>query len=43
MKRLTGKWDFHIDEDLVAKIGSRFGAENVKVVEKSIEKLAQMH
>ena len=43
VKRLTGNWDIHIDEDLVAKIGSRFGAENVKVVEKSIEKLAQMH
>ena len=43
VKRLTGNWDIHIDEDLVAKIGSRFGVENVKVVEKSIEKLAQMH
>lgn len=43
VKRLTGNWDIHIDEDLVAKIGSRFGVGNVKVVEKSIEKLAQMH
>ena len=39
VKRLTGNWDIHIDEDLVAKIGSRFGVENVKVVESLLKNL----
>ncbi|MDY3917457.1 MAG: DNA polymerase III subunit alpha, partial [Candidatus Limivivens sp.] len=43
VKRLAGNWDIRIDEKLVCEIGGKFGPENVKVVEKSIEKLGKMH
>ncbi|MDO5425371.1 MAG: DNA polymerase III subunit alpha [Eubacteriales bacterium] len=43
VKRLAGNWDIRIDDGLICEIGGKFGAENVKVVEKSIEKLGKMH
>lgn len=39
IKRLQNNWSVHIDDNLLQKIAENFGSDNVKVVEKSIEKL----
>ena len=43
VKRLAGSWDILVTEALCRKIEENFGKENVKVVEKSIEKLGKMN
>ena len=43
VKRLGGNWEIRIDSRLLGKIGEKFGQENVKVVEKSIEKVRKMN
>ncbi len=43
MKRLPASRSIHIDENLLAVLTKEYGPENVKVVEKSIEKNRRMH
>ena len=43
VKRLAGNWDILVTEAFCRKIEENFGKENVKVVEKSIEKLGKMN
>ena len=43
VKRLAGSWDILVTEPLCRKIEENLGKENVKVVEKSIEKLGKMN
>ena len=42
-KVLPPSYNVHADAGLVAALSARFGADNVKVVEKSIENLQKMH
>lgn len=43
MKLLPPSRSIKIEDELVAKLGTKYGVENVKVVEKSIEKQLHMH
>lgn len=43
VKKLPPNKNVHIDESLLEKVYEFLGSSNVKVVEKSIEKLAKMH
>ena len=42
-KRLGAGKNVRAEGELLAKLRKRFGADNVKVVEKRIEKLRRMH
>jgi DNA polymerase-3 subunit alpha len=39
VKRLSENWGITISEELLHKLQMQFGSENVKVMEKSIEKV----
>lgn len=43
IKRLSENWGIQINQELLHKLTEYFGPENIKVVEKSIEKLGKMH
>ena len=43
IKRLSENWGIQINQELLHKLTEYFGSENIKVVEKSIEKLGKMH
>ena len=43
MKRLPPSRNILLDEDILAQLQKKYGQSNVKVVEKSIEKMWKMH
>ena len=43
MKRLPSARNVKIDDNLLGILTKEYGSENVKVVEKSIEKQSRMH